>query len=88
MNHMQWAVLLEEERAFIKREMDRQGLTPSQLAGLANMNPYTVNRFLEGITYSPAHRTMVSMFDALGYEVAKLPKGTVMRGRKGKRKEK
>ena len=87
MNHIQWAMFLEEERAAIKKEMERQGLKASQLAGLANLGSVTVNNFLEGITFSPAHRSIVSMFDALGYEIAKLPKGTVIQGKKGRRKE-
>ena len=83
MNHIQWSQHLEEERKFIQRKMEENGLKPSQLAGLANLGTETVVRLLDGLTYRPGHRTMIALFDALGYEVVRLPKNNISNKRLG-----
>ncbi len=89
MNHIEFALLIQEERDFIRNEMEGQDLTPHQLAGLANVGVSTVVGFTSGSTFSPHHRTIVSMIDALGYESVRLPKGAVITTRKprGRRKQ-
>lgn len=74
MNHLEFAQLITEERDFVVSEMKKQNLSASQLAGLSNLGVVTVVGFVEGRTFSPHHRTVVSIFLGLGYELA-LPSG-------------
>lgn len=74
MNQIEFAVMISEEREFIKREMKAQGLSPSQLASLSHLQPLTAINFLDGVTFSPHHRTVVGLFYGLGFELA-LPTG-------------
>ena len=74
MNHMEFALLMTEEIAFIKEKKKEQGLTTPELAALSNLTVNTVVNLLEGRTFSPHHRTVLSLFHGLGYELA-LPTG-------------
>jgi hypothetical protein len=63
-----------EERDFVVTEMKKQNLKPQELAALSNLGIVTVLNFITGRTFSPHHRTVVSLFHGLGYELA-LPSG-------------
>jgi hypothetical protein len=87
LNQIEFALLITEERNFILAEMKKQNLAPSVLAALSNLGVPTVVNFLEGRTFSPHHKTVVSLFLGLGYELA-LPSGKKVMRWKGSTKTK
>jgi hypothetical protein len=74
MNQLEFALLMTEERNFILSEVKKQNLKPQVLAALSNLGIVTVVNYIEGRTFSPHHRTIVSLFHGLGYEMV-LPSG-------------
>lgn len=83
MKALQYSLNLDKRRKFIRKEMQKNKLTPSQLAGLSDLGPVTVLRFLEGSTGQPADRTVLSLFDALGYDVIEVPRPVASAGKFG-----
>lgn len=53
------------QRKLIKQEMAKEKMTIRELAGLANLRADTVVGFLEHTTFSPHHRTVLSLLQAL-----------------------
>lgn len=66
MNLETWSSFLIGAKDGIKARMGECGLSPEQLAPLANLGERTIKRFVEGLTFEPRLRTALSCSEALG----------------------
>lgn len=83
MKDSHWERLLQQERDFVASNLEKLAWSRGDLAASADISPTTVSRFLAGITRSPHHRTVINMFQSLGWRYLRtLPMPT--RGKKKK----